>query len=101
MGFFDLPVPKSEETTLIFDLRGRKNEEPSHRSFPFSTRRSKNPPHVLLHPTPPLDKWPPAPLSYPEIWILSPNFYLADRSEIEIGPPLSLAAGHEGRLSPG
>ena len=68
----------------FFDLRLRRSKIGCLRSSGSEDRRAEEPPifHLLLLPTPlPLDQWPPAPLSYPEIWVFSPIFHLEDRSE--------------------
>ena len=77
-GFFDLRVRRTKNPpSSIFSSRRPKN--PSHLPPSRSEERTKNPPGISS--SDPLLWQPPAPLSYPEIWIFRPIFHLEDRSE--------------------
>ena len=79
-GFFDFPAPKNEEPPAFSTFSARSTKNPFHlpSSRPEEWTKNPFPGTVLLLPTPPR---PPAPLSYPEVWILRPIFHLGDRSE--------------------
>ena len=63
-GFFDVPSPKTK-TPSIYDLRGRKDEEPLPIVHLLDLETKEPSPFFFFRA--PLDQGPPAPFSYPEI----------------------------------
>ena len=79
MGISSIFRGRRRNNFCICDLRGRKNEELPFSTFP--TRRSRTLLTLFFFRNPLIfDQWPPAPLSYSEIWVFS-VIYLENRSE--------------------
>ena len=96
-SIFQVPGTKNPP---IFDHRGRKNEGFPH--LPPSQPEDRRTPQLLLLP-PPLDQWPPAPLSYPEIssarsstWKIGPKIEIGSLLVVSwrIDPSASRLARH-------